>query len=130
MRTTTRRKSRVSRNLSRAALFAAMLFPALAPVAFQAPLAHAQNIGQRVVSGLVVGEDGKPVVGATVFLKNLKTKDIRSYSTTADGRFRFAQVNMVEDHELWAVATGKKSPVKTVSSWDARKEFETELKIK
>lgn len=120
----------MSRNLSGAALFAAMLLPVLAPVAFQAPMAHAQNIGQRVVSGAVMGEDGKPVVGATVFLKNLKSKEIRSYSTTADGRFRFAQVNMVEDHELWAERSGKKSQVKTVSSWDARKQFETELKVK
>jgi hypothetical protein len=31
---------------------------------------------------------------------------------------------------LWAEKEGRKSAVKTVSSWDARKEFETELKIK
>lgn len=109
-----------------AALSSAVL---IAPAAL-VPVAQAQNLGQRVVSGLVVGEDGKPMVGATVFLKNLKTKAIRSFSTTGDGRFRFAQVNMVEDHELWAERGGKKSAVKTVSSWDARKEFETELKIK
>jgi hypothetical protein len=37
---------------------------------------------------------------------------------------------MAEDHELWAEKDGRKSPVKTVSQWDARKEFETELKLK
>ena len=31
---------------------------------------------------------------------------------------------MAEDHELWAEKDGKKSAVKTISSWDARKEFE------
>jgi hypothetical protein len=37
---------------------------------------------------------------------------------------------MAEDHELWAEKDGRKSTVKTVSEWDARKEFETELKLK
>ncbi len=68
--------------------------------------------------------------GATVFLKNLKTKSIRSYSSAPDGKFRFAQVNMAEDFELWAEKDGKKSAVKTVSTWDTRKEFECELKVK
>lgn len=92
--------------------------------------AQAQNIGQRVVSGIVEDANSAVVVGATVFLKDIKDKTIRSYTTDAKGKFRFAQVNMAEDHELWAEKDGKKSPTKTVSSWDARKEFETELKIK
>ena len=90
----------------------------------------AQNIGQRVVLGSVVDAASAPVAGATVFLRDLKTKTIRSYTSTADGRFRFTQVNMAEDHELWAEKDGRKSATKTVSSWDARKEFETELKLK
>ncbi len=96
----------------------------------QAPQAVAQNIGQRIVSGAVVDDAGTLQVGATVFIKNLKTKTIRSYTTAADGKFRFTQVNMAEDHEVWAEMSGKKSPVKTVSSWDARKLFEVELKLK
>jgi len=92
--------------------------------------AQAQNMGQRVVMGAVVDANSAPVASATVFLKDLKSKAIRSYSTNEKGRFRFAQVNMAEDHELWAEKNGKKSAVKTVSSWDARKEFEVELKLK
>ena len=94
------------------------------------PQAQAQNIGQRVVMGSVVDADTAAVSGATVFLRNTKTKSIRSYTSSKEGRFRFAQVNMAEDYDLWAEKDGKKSSVKTVSSWDARKEFETELKIK
>jgi hypothetical protein len=94
------------------------------------PAAQAQNIGQRVVSGIVEDGNSAAVAGATVFLKDIKDKTIRSYTSDAKGKFRFAQVNMAEDHELWAEKDGKKSPTKTVSSWDARKEFETELKIK
>jgi hypothetical protein len=92
--------------------------------------AQAQNLGQRVVMGAVVDANSTAVVGATVFLKDLKSKTIRSYVTNEKGRFRFAQVNMAEDHELWAEKNGKKTTVKTVSSWDARKEFEVELKMK
>jgi hypothetical protein len=92
--------------------------------------AQAQNLGQRVVMGSVVDANSAPVAGATVFLKDLKTKSIRSYTTTEKGRFRFGQVNMAEDAELWAEKDGKKTAVKTVSSWDTRKEFEVELKMK
>jgi hypothetical protein len=91
---------------------------------------EAQNLGQRSVSGAVVDDKSEPVSGATVFLRNEKTKSIRSYTSTQDGRFRFAQVNMSEDYDLWAEKNNRKTAVKTVSSWDARKEFETELKFK
>lgn len=92
--------------------------------------AWAQNLGQRDVSGGVVEGGSEPVVGATVFLKNQKTKSIRSYTSTKDGRFHFAQVNMSEDFDLWAEKDNRKTAVKTVSSWDTRKEFEVELKLK
>jgi hypothetical protein len=70
------------------------------------------------------------VLGATVFLKDLKSKAIRSYTSVEKGRFRFASVNMAEEHELWAEKGGKKTAVKIISPWDARKEFEVELKLK
>ena len=92
--------------------------------------AQAQNLGQRNVSGSVVDDRSAPVPSATVFLRNQKTKAIRSYTSAADGRFRFAQVNMSDDFDLWAEKGDHKSAVKTVSSWDARKDFETELKMK
>ena len=92
--------------------------------------AHAQNLGMRVVSGSVVDANSATIFGATVFLKDLKSKSIRSYTSTADGHFRFTQVSMVEDHELWAEKDGKKSAVKTISTWDSRKDFVSELKLK
>jgi hypothetical protein len=97
---------------------------------FGSPEAQAQNLGQRVVTGKVVDANDAPVMDATVFLKNLKTKAIRSYSADENGKYRFTQVNMSEDHELWAEKNGKKSAVKTVSAWDTRKLFDCELKLK
>jgi len=92
--------------------------------------AAAQNLGQRAVSGSVLDGNSALLGGATVFLKNLKTKSIRSFTSDPNGKFRFAQVNMAEDHELWAEKDGKKSATKTVSSWDSRKDFVCELKVK
>jgi hypothetical protein len=95
-----------------------------------APQAHAQNMGVRTVSGTVLNAASAPVAGATVFLKNEKTKAIRSYDSTADGHFHFAQIDMSVDYDLWAEKDGKKSAIKTVSSWDARKDFISDLKLK
>ena len=59
-------------------------------------VAHSQNLGQRVVSGAVLADDSEPVVGATVFLKNQKTKAIRKLKpgklviAIVIGRGRFA----------------------------------------
>ena len=91
--------------------------------------AEAQSTGMRVVSGAVLdGEE--PVIGATVFLQNQKTKAIRSYSSTEKGHYYFAQVRMVDDFDLWAEKGGRKTAVKTISSWDTRKEFVSDLKLK
>jgi hypothetical protein len=98
--------------------------------ALLAPAARAQNIGMRTVSGTVLNASSEPVAGATVFLKNEKTKAIRSYTSMANGHFRFAQIDMSVDFDLWAEKDSKKSAVKTVSSWDARKDFISDLKLK
>ncbi len=92
--------------------------------------ARAQNLGERTVTGTVVDSATNPVPGATVFLKNQKSKSIRSFTSLANGHFYFAQVNKAEDFDLWAEKNGKKSEVKTVSSWDERAQFVTELHLK
>jgi len=95
-----------------------------------ATAARGQNFGQRTVSGTVLSGDLQPVAGATVFLKNQKTKAIRSFASLANGHFHFAQIDMSIDYDLWAEKEGKKSATKTVSSWDARKDFVADLRLK
>jgi hypothetical protein len=126
---------RLSRGVTVARLVFAVLVAGMVPMGglggLMGPsMAQAQNLGMRVVEGTVVNADTVPLAGATVFLKDLKSKNIRSYTSDSDGKYRFTQVNMAEDHELWAEKDGKKSAVKTVSSWDTRKDFVTELKVK
>ena len=91
---------------------------------------QAQNLGERTVTGTVLDSAGNPVQGATVFLKNQKSKTIRSFNSLANGHFYFAQVNKAEDFDLWAEKNGRKTDVKTVSSWDDRTQFVTVLHMK
>jgi len=94
------------------------------------PAAHAQNLGERTVTGTVLDVDSNPAAGATVFLKNEKTKAIRSFTALSNGHFHFAQVSKSQDYDLWAEKGGKKSAIKTVSSWDARTDWVSDLKLK
>jgi hypothetical protein len=59
-----------------------------------------------------------------------RSRGHRFPDSTADGHFHFAQVDMSIDFDLWAEKDGKKSAIKTVSSWDARKDFISDLKLK
>ncbi|MGH9345029.1 MAG: carboxypeptidase-like regulatory domain-containing protein [Terriglobia bacterium] len=93
-------------------------------------IAEAQNFGDRTVTGAVLDAGSKPVSGATVFLENEKTKTIRSYVSDAQGHFNFAQVDMTQDFNLWAEKGKKKSATRVVSSWDARKQWVGDLKLK
>jgi hypothetical protein len=95
-----------------------------------APAAAAQNLGHRIVEGKVIDSNSAPVSGATIFLQNLKSKSIRSYTSESDGRFRFTEVNMADDFDLWAEKGNRKSATKSVSSWDTRTDFQCELKLK
>lgn len=130
-----RQTRRTTTTIAISSLFAAAalgMFPIGAPKAgvFSAPYAEAQNFGQRTIQGKVIGDGDQPTGGATVFLKNLKTRNIKSFTTIPDGSFRFAQVGMIDDYEVWAELGKTKSAVKTVSSFDSRKEVEFDLKLK
>ncbi|MGB6688183.1 MAG: carboxypeptidase-like regulatory domain-containing protein [Terracidiphilus sp.] len=95
-----------------------------------APAAMAQNLGQRIVEGRVIDANSPAVSGATVFLQNLKSKSIRSYTSESDGKFRFTQVNMADDYDLWAEKGSRKSATKSISSWDSRIDIQCELRLK
>ncbi len=107
------------------------LFPAGKPgISLGPQTAQAQNFGQRTIHGKTVDDTETPVGGVTVFLKNLKTRNVKSFTSLPDGDFRFAQVGMVDDYEVWAERGKAKSAVKTISSFDSRKDVQFDLKLK
>jgi len=102
----------------------------LGPSMFVAsPAAAIAQTAQRVVQGKVELSSGDMAKGAIVYIKNAKTLEVRTYISTADGSYRFGQLNSDADYTVWAEYQGKKSKERTVSSFDTKKVFNIPLKI-
>jgi hypothetical protein len=84
---------------------------------------------QRVVQGKVVDKADAVVNGAVVYLKDDHSLAVKSYITDVQGTYRFGQLAQNTDYELWAESNGKKSSVKTISSFDSKDQFYINLKI-
>ena len=76
----------------------------------------------RVVQGTVTDADGNAVEGAVVQIKNTKNLQIRSFITKEHGAYFFHGLSPDVDYELKADYQGASSPVKTLSSFDSRKQ--------
>jgi Carboxypeptidase regulatory-like domain len=83
----------------------------------------------RTVRGVVADKSDSPVSGSVVFLKNVRTNSVRSSYTDDSGSYRFSGLDPNADYELHAEKDGAKSPTRTVSSFDSRKDIVLNLKI-
>jgi len=108
-------------------VLAACLLAALS-VATVRPL-YSQQSAQRMVQGKVENQSHAPIKGAIVYLKDDHTLSVKSFFSGSDGRYQFGQLSQNTDYELWAENNGKKSEVKTISSFDDKKLFNINLKI-
>ena len=84
---------------------------------------------QRIVSGKVMTKDNQPVKNAVVYLKDDHTLSIKSFISDDNGGYRFGQLSQATDYELWAEADGKKSGVKTISSFETKNAITLNLKM-
>jgi Carboxypeptidase regulatory-like domain len=91
--------------------------------------AIAQGTAQRLVKGKVVDKQDAGIKGAVVYLKDDHSLAVKSFFALEDGSFRFGQLLQNVDYELWAESNGKKSAVKTISSFNTKAELEITLKI-
>ncbi len=96
-------------------------------IASLSPVA-AQN-RERSVQGRVVNSEEAPIPNAIVYLSDVRTNAVESYITQQDGAYSFEQISSTDDYHLWAQLDGKKSKVKTISSFDDRGVFRVILKI-
>jgi hypothetical protein len=84
----------------------------------------------RTVRGVVVDKSSEnPIPSAIVFLKNTRTNAVRSYIADDEGNYRFSGLDPNVDYEVHAEKDGAKSTVRTVSSFDNKKEIILNLKI-
>jgi len=83
----------------------------------------------RTVRGIVTDKSETPLPNSVVFLKNLRTNAVRSSFADSEGNYRFSGLDPNADYEVHAELEGEKSQVKTVSSFDSRKEITLNLKV-
>ena len=83
----------------------------------------------RTLTGMILTKSDKPVPEAIVYLKNTKTLAIKTYISQNDGTYRFPELSLNSDYEVYAEKQGKKSSTKTLSQFDDREKPNINLQI-
>ena len=83
----------------------------------------------RTVRGTVLDKDENPVPSAIVYLKNVKSQAVKTYSADDKGQYRFSGLDPNVDYEIHAEQKDLMSSVRTVSSFDSRSDIDMPLKL-
>jgi len=83
----------------------------------------------RTVRGSVVNKDEHPLPSGIVYLKNLRTQDVRTHIADDEGRYRFSGLDPNVDYEIHAEKGDQVSARRTISNLDGRKEIVINLKV-
>jgi len=87
------------------------------------------RVTSRTLTGTVLDKSDKPIPNAIVYLKNTKTLAIKTYIAQADGAYRFPELALNVDYEVYAQKAGDKSKTKTLSQFDDREKPNINLQI-
>jgi hypothetical protein len=82
----------------------------------------------RLLLGKVLDQQDNPVVGAIVYVTNMRTHAVKTYIVSQEGTYRFPGLSTV-DYEVYAQYNGHKSDTKSVSQFDDRSEVYVDLRI-
>jgi protocatechuate 3,4-dioxygenase beta subunit len=83
----------------------------------------------RNLTGSILDKANHPVPQALVYLKNTRSLAVYTFIAGDDGVYRFNNLSPDIDYEVRAESDGHKSPVKTLSSFDTRKQAHINLKL-
>ncbi len=83
----------------------------------------------RGLAGTVTDSDEKPVTGAVVQLKDMRTLQVRSFISQEDGSYHFSGLKVDNDYQVKADHNDRSSGWKTLSVFDARREPVMNLKL-
>ncbi|MGH9738920.1 MAG: carboxypeptidase-like regulatory domain-containing protein [Candidatus Acidiferrales bacterium] len=83
----------------------------------------------RTVHGVVLDKNENPVASSIVYLLNVKTQAVRTYIADAAGQYRFSGLDPNVDYEVHAEHGDLMSAVRTVSSFDSRRDIELVLRL-
>jgi hypothetical protein len=82
----------------------------------------------RLLLGKVLDQKDNPVVGAIVYVTNMRTHAVKTYIVGQEGSYRFPGLSTV-DYEVYAQYNGHKSDTKSMSQFDDRSEVYIDLRI-
>ena len=83
----------------------------------------------RVLHGSVIDKAENPIPTSVVYLKNVKSQAVKTYIADESGNYRFSGLDPNVDYEIHAEHDDLSSPVRTISSFDSRRDIEVTLKL-
>jgi hypothetical protein len=118
--------------MSRSRFAALVVLAGLLGVGTAARAQQQKQATERIVEGTVVTAADKPMANVVVFLEDEKTLFIKSYLTDDKGQFKFSQLSLSTDYDVWAENTvsGIHSRTKHVSTFDNKPDLTYVLKMK
>jgi hypothetical protein len=83
----------------------------------------------KVVHGSVIDKSENPVPASVIYLKNVKSQAVKTYIADESGNYRFSGLDPNVDYEVHAEHDDMTSSIRTVSSFDSRRDIEVTLKL-
>jgi Carboxypeptidase regulatory-like domain len=116
------------RHLSRIGMAVLLVSVLASAQLYAAKKAEDSNL-PRNLSGTVLDQANRAVPGAVVYLKNQLTLGIITYITGNDGAYRFNNLSPDINYSVYAKADGRRSPFRSLSSFDTRKQVRINLRL-
>jgi hypothetical protein len=83
----------------------------------------------KVVHGSVIDKGENPMPASVIYLKNVKSQAVKTYIADESGNYRFSGLDPNVDYEIHAEHDDMTSSIRTVSSFDSRRDIEVTLKL-